>query len=57
MKNLKNILDQENKSIEANKYEHPTRHITTTFHKPVGEANPYVRFGYGQQKIFTHTQG
>ena len=44
MKNLKNILDQENKSIEANKSEHPTGILATTFHKPTGGENSYVQF-------------
>ena len=26
--------------------------LTTTFHKPVGEENPNVRFGYGPLKKF-----
>ena len=28
-----------------------------TFHKPMGEANMYVQFGYGAHKIYNHTQG
>ena len=28
-----------------------------TFQKPVGDANPYVRFWYGQLTIFLHNQG
>ena len=28
-----------------------------TFHKPAGEENPYVRFGYGPLTICNHTQG
>ena len=51
-KSLKDILFQDNQSIEANKSEHQTRTLTTTFHKPVGEANIYVRFGYIPHKIF-----
>ena len=31
--------------------------LTTTFQKPAGEANPYVRFGYGPLTIFNHTRG
>ena len=31
--------------------------IDTTFHKPAGEANMYVRFGYSPLKVFYHTQG
>ena len=37
MKNLKDILDQEKLSIEANNSEHPTGTLATTFHKPAGE--------------------
>ena len=35
-KNLKDILDQEKQSIEANKFEHPTGTLAMTFHKPAG---------------------
>ena len=52
MNNLKDILDHAKQSIEANKSEHPTRTLTTEFHKPTGGANPYVWFGYGPQTIF-----
>ena len=31
--------------------------LATTFHKPSGEANLYVWFGYGQMKIWNHTWG
>ena len=31
--------------------------LTTTTHKPAGEANPYVRFGYFPLPIINHTQG
>ena len=51
-KNLKYILDQSKQSIKDNKSKHPTGTLYTTFHKPAGEANPYVRFGYGPQKMF-----
>ena len=36
-----------------------TKNVTlaTTLHKPAGEANPYVRFGYVLLEIFWHTQG
>ena len=30
--------------------------LANTFHKPVGEANIYVRFGYVQMKFCNHTQ-
>ena len=48
------ILDQAKQSIEAKKYEHPTVTLTTTFHKPVGESNLYIQFGYILQ-IFSNT--
>ena len=31
--------------------------LTTTLHKPAGEANLYVRFGYGPLTIYNHTRG
>ena len=31
--------------------------LTTTFHKPVGESNTYVRFVYGLLKICNNTPG
>ena len=31
--------------------------LATNFHKPVGESNPYVWFGYGKLIICNHTQG
>ena len=31
--------------------------LNTTFQKPVGEANLYVRFGYSSLTIFNHTWG
>ena len=31
--------------------------LTITFDKPVGEENPYLRFGYGPLKICLNTQG
>ena len=31
--------------------------LAMTLHKPEGEANPHVRFGYGPLKIWNHTQG
>ena len=54
---MKEVLYQEKQSIEANKSEHPTWTLTTTFHKPEGGANMYVRFVYVPQKSFIHTQG
>ena len=56
-KNLMEILDQENQPIESNKPEPSAHTLSTTFHKPAGEANPNVRFGYAQQTIFHHTRG
>ena len=41
---LRDILDQEKQLIETKKIEHPTGTLVTTFNKPVGEANMYVRF-------------
>ena len=31
--------------------------FTITFHKPVGEENPFVQFRYIPMKICNHTQG
>ena len=52
MKNLKDILYQENKSMDSNRFEHPTLTLATTFHKPAGEANQYVRFLYGHTQFY-----
>ena len=41
---LRGILDQEKQSIETNNFEHPAGTLATTFNKPTGEANMYVRF-------------
>ena len=49
--NLKDILDQGNQSIEYKKSEHPTGTIATTFHKPAGEANMYIRFWYSPHTV------
>ena len=46
------ILDQEKQSIEVNNSDHPNGTLATTFHKPMAEENPYVRFGYIPQTIF-----
>ena len=43
-KNLKDILDQENQSIDVNKYENPTGNLATTSHKNAGESNKYMQF-------------
>ena len=56
-KSLQEILDKEKQSIEANNYEHPAGTLATTFHKPAGGANLYVRLGYVPHKIFNHTRG
>ena len=53
--NLKEILDQSKQLIETNKSEHPTVTLATTYPKPMGEGNPYVRFGYGPLKFCNHT--
>ena len=53
--NLKEILDQSKQLIDANKYEHPTVTLATTFLKSAREANPYVNFGYVPHNIFYHT--
>ena len=45
--NVKDILDQENKSIEANKSEHSAEKLSMTSHKPAGGGIPYTQFGYG----------
>ena len=50
------FLDQ-NLSMTDGWYERPTGTLATTLLKPVGQANPYVRFGYGPQKMFYNTQG
>ena len=46
------IFDQLKQPIEANKSENPTVTLTTTFDKPTGEANQYLRFGYVPEKSF-----
>ena len=51
LQRLKDISDQAKQSIDAIKYEHPTVTLAMNFHKPAGEANLYVRFGYGTQKV------
>ena len=43
--------------IDINNYEHPTGTLTMNFLKPEGEANTYIRFGYGPQRIFYHNLG
>ena len=54
---MKGGLYQAKQSIEAKNYEHPTGTLAMILHKPAGGANPYVRFVYGPQKKFNHTQG
>ena len=50
-------LDQAKQSTDANKSEHPTLILETSFHKPTGEENPYVRFEYFPKDFFKHTLG
>ena len=57
MNNLKDIWNQSNQPIDKNKYKHPNGTLSTTFHKPAGEVNLYVRFGYERHKIWKHTWG
>ena len=55
-KNLKGFFYQAKQLIEANKSEHTTVTLTTTFHRPVGEANPYIQIVCSPQTICNHTQ-
>ena len=32
-------------------------YLASNFHKPLGEANPYVQFGYFPLTIYNQTQG
>ena len=41
-------------SIDNGKFSHTTGTLSKTFHNPVGEVNPHVRFGYVPQTIFNH---
>ena len=54
--NLMRFFYQAKQLIEANNSEHTTGTLTTTFHRPVGEANPYIQIVYGPQTICNHTQ-
>ena len=56
MKNLKDILDQKNQSIDVNKKLQSTGTLLTTFRKHTGAEDLYVQFGYNPQKIYNHTQ-
>ena len=56
MNHSKDILYQSNQSIDVNKSEHTTDTLSKIFHKPVGEANPYVLFEYGPHKICEHNR-
>ena len=38
-------------AIDANKSEHPNGTLDMNFHRPSGEANMYVQFEYGPQKV------
>ena len=40
--NSKEIFDQARQSIDVKNWVHPTGIITTNFHRPEGDANPYV---------------
>ena len=44
--NLKDILDESKKYIDANNKLQPTSTLATNFNNPVGEANTYVQFVY-----------
>ena len=55
VKNLKEILNQEKKSISVNKKIHPTGTLATILIKLAMEGKTYVRFGYSLQTIFNHT--
>ena len=54
--NLKEILNLSKQSIDINKKLQPIVNLVTTYLKPVGEANAYIIFVYGPQKICNHTQ-
>ena len=55
--NLKDILDKPKHSIYLNKYEHPNVTLAMAFIKPMGELNPFVRFGYGLNITLYHNKG
>ena len=57
MKNLKEILDQANQSIDLNNQLKLTKNPTKIFHKPLGKENSYVMFAYGLQTVFNNIQG
>ena len=57
MKNSKDNLDQAKQSIEDKKYKHQNGTLATTFQKPTGGTNPYVRFGYTSRKVCNHIWG
>ena len=48
---LEGNLDQGNQSIDINKQLHSIETLSKTFHKPVGEADPYEQFRYCPQTI------
>ena len=56
MPNLSNLLET-NQCIYGNRRNYKTGTLTMNFHKPAGEANTYVQFGYSPLKIFNHTWG
>ena len=45
------------KKINIKKKLHPTGTLITIFHKPAGEANLYIQFGYVLQTVFNITMG
>ena len=56
LNNLRNFLGT-NQFIDGNRCNHKTGALTANFHKPAGEENLYVQFGYVPQKKFNHIQG
>ena len=57
MKNLKENLYQEKQEIDVNYQLQPTVTLAMTFHKPAGEANTHVQFGYDLHTICNNTWG
>ena len=52
--NLKDILDQANRSIDAYKSEHPNVTFAMTFQKPVGVKIRTSDFGMSHRTFLTH---
>ena len=46
---------ESNQCIDGNRRNHKNRHPHHTLHKPEGEADPYLRFGYGPLTILNLT--